>query len=150
MIMDPNFIVKVLLSLIVAAALAFAVTPLVKRLAQRVGAMDVPKDERRMHKIPIPRMGGLAIFFAFLIAVLCFAGFILVSLVGQQLQIGEKREELASLQEQLSTQTARNEEIQNSLENNSGVAEYAERKARSELDYAKPGERVFVDVGGGS
>ena len=27
-----------------------------------------------MHKIPIPRMGGLAIFFAFLIAVLCFAG----------------------------------------------------------------------------
>ena len=70
MIMDPNFIVKVLLSLIVAAALAFAVTPLVKRLAQRVGAMDVPKDERRMHKIPIPRMGGLAIFFAFLIAVL--------------------------------------------------------------------------------
>ena len=57
-----------------AAALAFAVTPLVKRLAQRVGAMDVPKDERRMHKIPIPRMGGLAIFFAFLIAVLCFAG----------------------------------------------------------------------------
>lgn len=83
-------------------------------------------------------------------AVLCFVGFILVSLVGQQLQIGEKREELASLQEQLSTQTARNEEIQNSLENNSGVAEYAERKARSELDYAKPGERVFVDVGGGS
>ena len=74
MIMDPNFIVKVLLSLIVAAALAFAVTPLVKRLAQRVGAMDVPKDERRMHKIPIPRMGGLGIFFAFLVAVLCFAG----------------------------------------------------------------------------
>ena len=24
------------------------------------------------------------------------------------------------------------------------------RKARSELDYAKPGERVFIDVGGGS
>ena len=31
-------------------------------------------------------------------AVLCFSGFILVSLVGQQLQIGEKLEELASLQ----------------------------------------------------
>ena len=74
MIMDPNFIVKVLLSLIVAAALAFAVTPLVKRLAQRVGAMDVPKDERRMHKIPIPRMGGLAIFFAFTRAPSCACG----------------------------------------------------------------------------
>ena len=68
MIMDPNFIVKVLLSLIVAAALAFAVTPLVKRLAQRVGAMDVPKDERRMHKIPIPRMGGTAVFLGLVVA----------------------------------------------------------------------------------
>ena len=83
-------------------------------------------------------------------AVLCFAGFILVSLVGQQLQIGEKREELASLQEQLSTHTARNEEIQNSLENNSGVSEYAERTARSKLHNANPSERDNLDVGGGS
>ena len=83
-------------------------------------------------------------------AVLCFAAFAVVSLVGQQLQISEKREELAAVQEQLSTQLTRNEEIQNSLDNSGGLAEYAERKARSELDYAKPGERVFVDVGGGS
>lgn len=83
-------------------------------------------------------------------AVLCFAVFILVSLIGQQLQIGEKREELQALQEQLNTQNVRNEEIQNSLENSGDLAEYAERRARSDLDYAKPGERVFVDVGGGS
>lgn len=83
-------------------------------------------------------------------AVLCFAVFILVSLIGQQLQISEKREQLQMLQEQLITQNIRNEEIQNSLENGGDLAEYAERKARSELDYAKPGERVFVDVGGGS
>lgn len=83
-------------------------------------------------------------------AVLCFAGFILVSLVSQQLQISEKREELQNLQDQLNTQTIRNEEIENSLENSGGLEEYAERKARSELDYAKPGERVFIDVGGGS
>lgn len=83
-------------------------------------------------------------------AVLCFAVFILVSLIGQQLQISEKREQLQMLQEQLNTQNIRNEEIQNSLENGGDLAEYAQRKARSELDYAKPGERVFVDVGGGS
>ena len=76
--------------------------------------------------------------------------FILVSLVSQQLQISEKREELQNLQDQLNTQTIRNEEIENSLENSGGLEEYAERKARSELDYAKPGERVFIDVGGGS
>jgi cell division protein FtsB len=83
-------------------------------------------------------------------AVLCFAVFILVSLIGQQLQIGQKREELQALQEQLETQNVRNEEIQNSLDNSGDLAEYAERRARSDLDYAKPGERVFVDVGGGS
>ena len=53
-------------------------------------------------------------------AVLCFAAFAVVSLVGQQLQISEKREELAAVQEQLSTQLTRNEEIQNSLDNSGG------------------------------
>lgn len=73
MILDPSFIAKVGLALLVAAVLAFAVTPLVKRLAQRVGAMDVPTDGRRMHHRPIPRMGGLAIFAAFLVSTLLFA-----------------------------------------------------------------------------
>ncbi len=62
----------------VAAALAVAfivsllTTPVVKMLAQRVGAVDVPKDNRRMHSHPIPRMGGLAIFFGFLLSTLVF------------------------------------------------------------------------------
>ena len=73
MILDPSFITKVGLALLVAAVLAFAVTPLVKRLAQKVGAMDVPTDGRRMHHRPIPRMGGLAIFTAFLVSTLLFA-----------------------------------------------------------------------------
>ena len=34
--------------------------------------MDVPKDSRRMHDHPIPRMGGLAIFLGFLLSVLLF------------------------------------------------------------------------------
>ncbi len=80
-------------------------------------------------------------------AVLCFAAFVVVSLIGQQFQISDKREELQALETQLAAQNARNEEIRNSLENSSGLEEYAERQARSELDYAKPGERVFVDVG---
>lgn len=73
MILDPNFILKVGLALLTAAVLAFAVTPLVKKLAQKVGAIDVPTDGRRMHHTPIPRMGGLAIFIAFLTSVLIFA-----------------------------------------------------------------------------
>ncbi len=100
-----------------------------------------------MHELKIDKYKGS---FLLKFAVLCFAVFILVSLVGQQFQIMEKRQELEDLQQQLSTQNARNEEIQNSLENSGGMDEYAERKARSELDYAKPGERVFIDMGGGA
>ena len=59
-------------ALAVAALIAYIATPVVKNLAFKVGAVDVPKDNRRMHKHPIPRMGGLAIFLGFLLSVLIF------------------------------------------------------------------------------
>ena len=60
-------------ALIVALIVALVATPVVKSLAFKMGAMDVPKDNRRMHDHPIPRMGGLAIFLGFLLSVLLFA-----------------------------------------------------------------------------
>lgn len=59
-------------ALLAAAVVALITTPVVRSLAFRVGAVDVPKDGRRMHTHPIPRMGGLAIFFGFLLSVLVF------------------------------------------------------------------------------
>ena len=56
----------------VAGLVAFCSTPLVTRLAKKIGAIDVPKDNRRMHKTPIPRLGGLAIFLGFIVSVLIF------------------------------------------------------------------------------
>ena len=56
-------------ALLAAAVVALISTPVVRSLAFRVGAVDVPKDGRRMHNHPIPRMGGLAIFFGFLLSV---------------------------------------------------------------------------------
>ena len=53
-------------ALVVAFLVALIATPVVKSLAFKVGAVDVPKDNRRMHDHPIPRMGGLAIFLGFL------------------------------------------------------------------------------------
>ena len=44
-----------------------------KKLAFKIGAIDIPKDNRRMHKKPIPRLGGLAIVFGFVVAVMCFS-----------------------------------------------------------------------------
>ena len=72
MVLDPYFLYKVGLTLLVAAAISFCTTPLIKLLVRKVGAMDVPKDERRMHHRPIPRMGGLAIFLGFIVSFLIF------------------------------------------------------------------------------
>lgn len=46
-------------------------TPLAGRLATALGAVDIPDDKRRIHKKPTPRMGGLAIYAAFLLTLLC-------------------------------------------------------------------------------
>ena len=58
---------------IVSFAFTFATIPLVRRFAFKIGAIDIPKDNRRMHKKPTPRIGGLAIIFGFTVATLCFA-----------------------------------------------------------------------------
>ena len=47
--------------------LCYVLTPVVARLAWKIGAVDVPLDGRRMHRRSIPRDGGIAIFLAFLI-----------------------------------------------------------------------------------
>lgn len=70
---ELNFFLRLLAALVLAVVISFAATPLVKNLAYKVGAIDVPKDNRRMHKTPTPRLGGLAIFIAFLFSVLLFA-----------------------------------------------------------------------------
>ena len=70
---DRTAILPVILALGVALLISFSLTPLVMRLAHRVGAIDIPKDERRMHNKPIPRLGGLAIFLGCVVSILLFA-----------------------------------------------------------------------------
>lgn len=53
----------------VALIIAFFSTPIARRIALRAGAVNVPKDNRRMHKKPMPLLGGLAIIVGFVIAV---------------------------------------------------------------------------------
>ena len=65
--------VFIILALAVAFLISFSATPAVIALANKIKAIDVPKDERRVHKKPIPLIGGLAIFYGFVISVLCFA-----------------------------------------------------------------------------
>jgi len=62
------------LLLIFATALVFALgaTPILRRLAPRVGMMDQP-NARKIHQTPIPRVGGVAMYGAFLLALILFA-----------------------------------------------------------------------------
>lgn len=55
----------------VLAALSSAIfAPMTIKLAFRVGAIDIPKDARKIHAKPMPRIGGLSFILAFFIAVL--------------------------------------------------------------------------------
>ncbi len=61
------------LMLIFGAALAFALggTPVAKRLAARVGIVDQP-SARKLHAVPMPLLGGAAIYAAVILAVILF------------------------------------------------------------------------------
>jgi len=48
-----------------SALLSFLLTPLAIRFAPRLGAIDIPDSERRVHERPIPRTGGLAVAASF-------------------------------------------------------------------------------------
>ena len=72
MFIENRLIAYSLLALLVALVVSFLMTPVVKTFAYKVGAIDVPKDARRMHKVPIPRLGGLAIFIGFMVSILLF------------------------------------------------------------------------------
>ncbi len=63
--MMPDYV----LAFIIAIVVAYILTPRVISLANKTGAMDAP-DERKVHSKPIPRIGGLAIYFAFIVAAL--------------------------------------------------------------------------------
>jgi UDP-GlcNAc:undecaprenyl-phosphate GlcNAc-1-phosphate transferase len=59
----------IFLTLIVCFFVAIIMTPLVKRLAYKIGATDLP-NVRKVHQTLMPRLGGLAIYISFLAGVL--------------------------------------------------------------------------------
>lgn len=59
---------------IVSIAISALLTPLVKKFAVKIKAIDIPKDNRRVHKKPIPLLGGLAIYFSFIVTLILKAG----------------------------------------------------------------------------
>lgn len=55
-----------------AFAISFMSSPLSIKLAKKIGAIDTPKDNRRMHTKSIPRFGGIAIFLGSMVSIYYF------------------------------------------------------------------------------
>ncbi len=60
-----------LATFVLAAITAYIATPWARRLAKRMGAMDLPSD-RKIHTTPTPRFGGLAVFAGFCLPLFAF------------------------------------------------------------------------------
>ena len=58
----------------VTLAVSLGLTPLVRRFAIRRGMVDKPGAARRVHTIPVPRLGGLAMYAAFAVGILLMFG----------------------------------------------------------------------------
>lgn len=56
---------------IVSFFISLFLVPICKKISVHIGAMDEP-NERKVHKMPMPRLGGLAIYLSFLICYMLF------------------------------------------------------------------------------
>lgn len=82
-----DFRLIILIAFAIALVLAFFITPGAIKLALKIGAVDVPKDDRRMHTKPMPRFGGLGIFIGTMSAAI-IAAYVLLPLLDPLLQDG--------------------------------------------------------------
>ena len=57
------------IAFVVAFVTAFMTVPHTMKLARKIGAVDTPKDQRRINKVTMPRLGGLAIMSGFIVSV---------------------------------------------------------------------------------
>ena len=58
------------IAFLLAFIVSFMLTPWSIKLANKLGAVDVPKDDRRMHKNSMPKLGGIAVIIGFLISIM--------------------------------------------------------------------------------
>ena len=53
----------------IAFMTSFMMTPQTIKIAKKLGAVDYPEDERRINKIAMPRLGGLAVIAGFIVSI---------------------------------------------------------------------------------
>ena len=61
---------NIAIAFLLAFIVVFMVTPYSIKIAEKIGAIDVPKDNRRMRRKPLPKLGGVAVIFGFAISII--------------------------------------------------------------------------------
>ena len=69
-----TYVIYCVAAAIIAWIFSFIITPLVRIFAYGIGALDIPRDARRVHKKAMPLLGGLAIWFGFTVTSILFCG----------------------------------------------------------------------------
>ena len=70
--MNAEIITKILLMIFIPFIVVVAIIPYIKKVASDIRAVDNHIGGRHIHKKPIPKLGGLAIFFGFLTGYIFF------------------------------------------------------------------------------
>lgn len=106
-------------------------------MRERAGVIQKGVNRRSAKMNPVLR--GLLV-----VALIYVAGNMIATIVQLQMQIREKQAELGTLQEKISVQSVKNEEL-NSILNAEIDAEYVEQVAR-DLGYGTVGELVYDNI----
>ena len=60
----------VIITFMIAFIVSYICVPISMKIAKQVGAIDLPNEARKKHKIAMPRLGGIAIIIGFLVALI--------------------------------------------------------------------------------
>ena len=69
--MNDINLTTILLMIFIPFVFVACIIPVVKKIANHIGALDIP-NERKVHKTPMPRLGGLGIYSGFLLGYMIF------------------------------------------------------------------------------
>lgn len=61
---------NIAIAFILAFIVAFMATPYTIKIANKIGAVDIPRDKRRMHTKKMPKFGGPAVVLGFIVSII--------------------------------------------------------------------------------
>lgn len=94
--MIGNLYIIHLAAFVIALILSYVATPLVEKIAFKIGAVDQP-TERKVHRDPVPRLGGVGIYACFVLVVLLYIAFRIATKSFTGLEVFSKNTDLIGI-----------------------------------------------------